>query len=99
AGDLDKLAKATPQMRAQVEGAFVRPLRTALADLKDLLTAHTITLEQLPREIVEQWVTPDGRARVEALPKGDPNDNETLRKFARAVLDVQPDAIGGPISI
>ncbi len=99
AADLDKLAKATPQMRSQVEGAFVRPLRTALADLKDLVTAHAVTLEQLPHEIVEQWVTPDGRARVEALPKGDPNDNETLRKFARAVLAVQPDAIGGPISI
>ena len=33
-------------------------------------------------------MTPDGRARVEALPKGDPNDNETLRNFARAVLAV-----------
>ena len=65
-----------------------RPLKTALADLKDLLTAHTITLEQLPHDIVEQWKTPDGQTRVEALPKGDPNDNETLRTFARAVLAV-----------
>ena len=56
-------------------------------------------LAELPPDIVEQWKTPDGRARVEALPKGDPNDNETLRSFARAVLAVQPDAIGGPISI
>jgi hopanoid biosynthesis associated RND transporter like protein HpnN len=99
AGDLDKLAKATPEVRTQVEGAFTRPLKTALADLKDLLTAHTVTLEQLPHDIVEQWKTPDGQTRVEALPKGDPNDNETLRTFARAVLAVQPDAIGGPISI
>ena len=38
-------------------------------------------------------------ARVEVLPKGDPNDNETLRKFARAVRTVQPDATGGPVSI
>ena len=33
------------------------------------------------------------------IPKGDPNDNEALRKFARAVLAVEPDATGGPISI
>jgi predicted RND superfamily exporter protein len=32
-------------------------------------------------------------------PNGDPNDNDTLRAFAAAVLKVQPEAIGGPISI
>jgi len=37
--------------------------------------------------------------RVEALPRGDPNDNETLRKFAGAVLAAEPNAIGGPVSI
>ncbi len=31
--------------------------------------------------------------RVEALPRGDPNDNETLRKFAGAVLAAEPNAI------
>jgi uncharacterized protein len=53
----------------------------------------------VPHNIEELWRTEDGRARVEVLPKGDPNDNETLRKFARAVLSVEPDATGGPISI
>ena len=77
----------------------MRPLKTALDDLQDLLQAQPVTLAELPPDIVEQWMTPDGRARVEALPKGDPNDNETLRSFARAVLAVEPDAIGGPISI
>ena len=46
-----------------------------------------------------QWVTPDGRARVEVSPKGDTNDTEVLRSFARAVLAVYPNATGGPISI
>jgi uncharacterized protein len=98
-GLLAQLAKSTPEMRKQVAGAFLRPLKTALADLKDLLAAHPVTLADVPKEITELWQTPDGRARVEVLPKGDPNDNETLRKFARAVRAVQPDATGGPISI
>src|SRR5689334_21609551 len=98
-GLLAQLAKATPQTRQQTAAAFLRPLKTALADLKDLLQAHPVALKDVPQEISELWVTPDGRARVEVLPKGDPNDNETLRKFARAVLAVQPDAIGGPVSI
>jgi hopanoid biosynthesis associated RND transporter like protein HpnN len=94
-----KLAKATPEMRQQVAGAFLRPLKTALADLQDLLQAHKVTLADVPHDIEELWRTADGRARVEVLPNGDPNDNETLRNFARAVLAVQPDATGGPISI
>ncbi len=75
------------------------PLKVALADLQDLLQAHPVTLADVPTDIAELWITADGRARVEVLPKGDPNDNETLRQFARAVLKVQPDATGGPVSI
>jgi len=98
-GLLANLAKATPEMRQKVAAAFLRPLATALADLADLLQAQHITLADVPHNIEELWRTEDGRARVEVLPKGDPNDNETLRKFARAVLSVEPDATGGPISI
>jgi predicted RND superfamily exporter protein len=86
-------------MREKVAVTFTAPLRTALEDLRDLLEAQPVTLKSLPSEITTDWQTTDGRARVEVLPKGDPNDNETLRKFARAVLAVEPTAIGGPISI
>ena len=99
AGLLANLARTTPEMRQQVANAFLRPLKIALADLQDLLQAHHITLADVPRSIEELWRTEDGRARVEVLPKGDPNDNETLRKFARAVLAVEPGATGGPIAI
>jgi hopanoid biosynthesis associated RND transporter like protein HpnN len=99
AGLLANLAKSTPEMREQVAAAFLRPLKTALADLQDLLQAQKVSLIDVPHEIEELWRTADGRARVEVLPKGDPNDNETLRKFARAVLAVESDATGGPISI
>jgi uncharacterized protein len=99
AADLDKLAKGTPELRQQAAEVFLRPLRTAMDDLKDLLQAHPVTLKDVPEEIAELWVTKDGRARVEVLPKGDPNDNETLRRFARAVRTAEPQATGGPISI
>src|SRR4029077_6800347 len=56
-------------------------------------------LKNLPPELVAEWKTKDGLTRVEALPKGDPNDNDTLRKFAAAVLAAEPTAIGGPVSI
>jgi hopanoid biosynthesis associated RND transporter like protein HpnN len=97
--DLTRLADADPATRQRAETAFTAPLKTALDDLRNLLKAERVTTETLPRDLVNDWVAPDGRTRVEAYPKGDPNDNEVIRRFARAVLAVQPNAIGGPVSI
>ena len=47
------------------------------------MQAEPVTLATLPAELVSAWKSKDGIIRVEALPKGDPNDNDTLRKFAR----------------
>ena len=63
------------------------------------MQAQPVTLKTLPPELVDGWKTKDGLIRVEALPKGDPNDNDNLRKFADAVLAAEPNAIGGPVSI
>jgi predicted RND superfamily exporter protein len=46
---------------------------------------------------VGDWIAPDGRVRIEVWPKGDANDNANIRRFARAVLSVQPDATGEAI--
>jgi uncharacterized protein len=67
--------------------------------LRGYLQAQTITLQNLPQDMVREWISPDKHARVEVLPKGDPNDNNVLRAFARAVLAIYPNATGGPISI
>jgi hopanoid biosynthesis associated RND transporter like protein HpnN len=94
-----KLAQADFAMRERTAEAFLPPLRVALGELKNTLSVEQIALENLPEDITKSWLIPDGRSRVEALPTGDPNDNETLRKFARSVLSVAPEAIGGPVSI
>ena len=70
---------------------MISPLKTVLDELRNYLQAQPVTLETLPSDIARQWVTQDGRFKVEILPKGDPNDNETLRKFALAVLAVEPE--------
>ena len=51
------------------------------------------------KALKQQWVAPDGRARVEVAPNGNTDDTEVFRSFARAVLAVYPNATGGPISI
>ena len=70
-----------------------------LDQLKNSLQAQPVSLKTLPADLVGSWKTKDGLMRVEALPRGDPNDNDTLRKFAGAVLAAEPIAIGGPVSI
>ena len=99
AASLTKLAGAPKEKRDAAETAFVLPLHVALTELRNFLQADTVSLQNLPATLKEQWVAADGRTRVQATPKGDPNDNETLRHFARAIKAQFPDAVGTPISI
>jgi hopanoid biosynthesis associated RND transporter like protein HpnN len=99
AADAVKLAQANEETRTRAQNAFIAPLETGIAQLRGFLTAQQISRDNLPAALKQLWVTPDGRARVEVAPKGDTNDTEVLRSFARAVLAVYPNATGGPISI
>ncbi len=96
---LSKLAGSDQATRDKTQAIFVTPLQMVLNQLKNALQAQPITLKTLPPDLVRSWKSKDGLQRVEALPRGDPNDNDTLRKFAGAVLDAEPNAIGGPVSI
>jgi len=96
---LQRLADADQATREKAQNVFVAPLKTTLDGLKALLSAQPVAAKDLPPELVEAWKAKDGLIRVEALPKGDPNDNDNLRKFADAVLAAEPNAIGGPVSI
>ena len=99
ADGLAKLAEAQPAKRAEAHHAIIPPLEMGLKDLSAALQPEPVRLDTLPPDIVRDWVTPDGRARISVAPKGDPNDNEVLRSFARAVLNVEPRATGTPVSI
>jgi hypothetical protein len=99
AASLSMLAQADEKKMALAESAFIVPLQTALSQLRNYLHADTVTQRDLPDSLLRQWVASDGRTRVQALPKGDPNDNETLQRFASAILTEFPNAVGTPISI
>jgi uncharacterized protein len=94
AGLLTKLAAADPELRARAEAAVAEPLRFALGQLRLELDPQHVTIDTIPREIARQWLTADGRARIQVLPSGDPENTETLRSFVSAVLAIAPDATG-----
>ncbi len=99
AAAMSQLAKADPALRAKAQAALTGTLKTALDALRKLLQAEPVTEQSVPADFAADWIRPDGQARVQVLPQGDPNDNEVLRRFARAVLAAEPTASGGPIAI
>jgi uncharacterized protein len=93
-GELLKLAEADPSVRILAQDAIAEPLRYSLARLRLELEPQTVTTDTIPPDFARQWVAPDGRARIQVLPSGDPEDTATLRDFVTAVLEVDHDATG-----
>ena len=96
-GLLYRLANADAAVRDKARDALIAPLRLDLDRLRNMLRPERITAQSVPPELARDWVATDGRARVEVVPEGDPNDTATLRRFATAVLAVAPDASGTPV--
>ncbi len=96
---IQALAAGSQDARERASRMLIDPLTVMLNQVRALLTAQTVTKESIPPELARDWLTPDGRARVSVFPKGDSNDNANLKRFAKAVQAVAPDASGGPISI
>jgi hopanoid biosynthesis associated RND transporter like protein HpnN len=103
ATSLRKLANADVAARDRAERAIAEPLKLALASLRALLMPQPVSIASLPPDLKAQWVAADGRALVNVSPKilpgADPKDDTMLRNFSAAVLQAEPNAIGGPISI
>jgi hopanoid biosynthesis associated RND transporter like protein HpnN len=96
---LMQLAKSDVAVRNKVEAAVVPSLVYDLMRLRDSLNPQPVTIKTLPSDLVRDWISPEGEVRVQVLPKGDPNDDNVLRKFATSVLAAEPSATGPAISL
>lgn len=99
AAGLDRMVAGDAAVRQRLVAALVPGLQEMLKELRDSLQAQPVSLETLPAELRSDWVTADGRVRVQVFPKGDSNDNAVLARFTAAVRTVAPEATGTPISI
>ena len=99
AEDLTRLADATPEKRTAAAEALTGGLPPLFDKLRLLLTPETITLDNLAPTVKADWLSKDGIARIEVLPKGDANDNAVLERFSDAVRAVAPNASGPPIEV
>jgi hopanoid biosynthesis associated RND transporter like protein HpnN len=96
---LDRLAAGPSAAREAVATALAEPLDTLLDQTHAMLQAGPVSRETLPPDLVADWLTADGRARVEAFPHADASDDASLQRFSTAIQAIAPDAAGTPISI
>src|SRR5260370_39910069 len=87
-------ATADPATRRRVAAAVVGPLQMSLSGLREMLKAQPVTIATLPPDLKGDWLASDGRARVQVLPKGDPDDTAVLRDFVKAGTAAAPEATG-----
>jgi hopanoid biosynthesis associated RND transporter like protein HpnN len=99
ADDLARLGSADDTVLLSVDRALSRFLPAQLAHLDSLLNPRAVTLKDVPSDIARDWVLPDGRARVQLLPKAEARDSAGLRRFDEQVLPVAPNAGGAAIII
>ena len=95
ADDLRRLAGAPDATVLAADRSLTRFLPTELDELAVALEAAPATLQSVPAELARDWVLPDGRARVQVLPKPQARNSKGLGEFVAAVTAVAPDA-GGP---
>jgi len=98
AGLLEAAAAGPPEVRAKLQRVLISGLPVALNQARAMLRAEPVTLTSLPRDLREDWLTNDGRARVQAYPKAAPDDQAGQEAFVAAVRAVLPHAVGTPIA-
>jgi uncharacterized protein len=93
-----RLAQSTPAKRAQLNTLLGQPLAVMLDQMRAALQAGPVTRADLPPALARDWVTPDGRYRLEAFPRGNTQDNAVIRRFSAAVATVTPATSGMPVA-
>jgi hopanoid biosynthesis associated RND transporter like protein HpnN len=95
---LEPIAASAEAVRA-FEERIVTLLPSRLAIMKTSLEPEEVTLESLPREIVDDFVTDAGAYRLRVLPEEDLSDPAALARFVEAVQAAVPQATGSPVVI
>jgi hypothetical protein len=92
------LRSSEPAALRELETALTGTLPETMRGLRAMLSVtQPVTIADIPADLRREWVTPDGRARVQILPASDITGTEALESFARRVQTVAPEATGVPV--
>ena len=97
---LDETVKRHDEkLMERLHNNLIAVMQGHLAMIETLLEVQPVTVDAITDDLRRDWVTSDGRYRVQIHPKGNARDHATLIAFTQAVRSIVPDATGTPISI
>ncbi len=92
---LDRRQEELDKFEESLTGTLPEQLRR----LWSAVEPDRITQATLPEPLVRRMVSPDGRARVQVLPRYDLGDNVEHARFVDTVKTVAPEATGSAVSL
>jgi hopanoid biosynthesis associated RND transporter like protein HpnN len=99
AADVQRLAQGSDATLLAANDAITRYLPKQLDRLRAALDVHKVTLADIPAVLRDQWVLPDGQARVQALPRPVVSDGNAMRAWVTGALAVVPQSSGSAVYI
>jgi len=97
--DLQLLARAPDAVLLAADAALTRFLPLQLSRLGKVLQAGPTTVADVPADLARDWALPDGRVKLQVLPKRSTLGSEGLHRFVEQVRTVAPDATGSAVAI
>ena len=82
-----------------LEHRLIAAIPGRLEILKQSLAAGPVAISDIPEWLRRQYVAPDGRTRLEIIPRDDLRDQDALRRFVRSIRAVTPMATGSPVEL
>jgi uncharacterized protein len=99
ADEFDELAQRGRSTREKAAQMLIPGFVATLRQIRNLLQPRTVSIENLPHDLVRHWLGPGNQARVSIVPKGNSNDDAVLRRFVTAATRIAPDATGTAVYI
>jgi hopanoid biosynthesis associated RND transporter like protein HpnN len=98
AGAFERLASGSAEARANATALLVPPLQVMLDQMRAALAAQPVTVDTLPAEVKQDWIAPNGAARIQLAAAGSDRSDAALARFVAAVRNVAPQATGTAVS-
>jgi hopanoid biosynthesis associated RND transporter like protein HpnN len=96
--DAATTAEERQALLERLQDSLLNPLPAVIRELGESLSAEPITRENLPKELVDRWVSANGLYRLQVYPKKDLNELENLREFILEAQRVDPDVTDIPVT-
>ena len=97
--DFAQLETAPDARLLAASAGLTRFLPSQLATLRTVLGAGPVTRADIPHDLADQWITPDGQAKLQVLPTRAAQDSAGLHRFVAEVSAVDPQASGAAVAI